>query len=64
MGLSALSTRYLLGSTSDGKLTGIVPFAMGVIAVGWIYPFLVYRLDGMLNRRDRQEKAAVIALAE
>ena len=64
MGLSALSTRYLLGSTPDGKLTGIVPFAIGVIAVGWIYPFLVYRLDEMLARRDRQEKAAVAALTE
>lgn len=64
MGLSALSTRYLLGSTPDGKLTGIVPFAVGVIAVGWIYPFLVYRLDGMLNRRDGQERAAVAVPAE
>src|SRR6202034_4294949 len=44
MGLSSFSTSFLLGSTSDGKLTGIVPFAIGVIAVGWIYPFLVYRL--------------------
>ena len=64
MGLSALSTRYLLGSTPDGKLTGIVPFATGVIAVGWIYPFLVYQLDGMLGRRDRASQAAVTALAE
>jgi predicted MFS family arabinose efflux permease len=60
MGLSALSTRYLLGSTADGKLTGIVPFATGVIVVGWIYPFLVYQLDGMLNRRDRQESAVTV----
>jgi len=52
MGLSALSTRYLLGSTPDGKLTGIVPFAIGVIAVSWIYPFLVFKLDAMLKRRD------------
>jgi hypothetical protein len=35
-----------------------------VIAVGWIYPFLVYQLDGMLNRRDRQEKVAMAAVAE
>jgi predicted MFS family arabinose efflux permease len=62
MGLSSFSTSFLLGSTPDGKLTGIVPFAIGVIAVGWIYPFLVYRLDGMLDRRDRQEKAAVVAV--
>jgi predicted MFS family arabinose efflux permease len=60
MGLSALSTRYVLGSTPDGKLTGIVPFAIGVIAVGWIYPFLVYRLDGMLGRRDRQAAAVAV----
>jgi predicted MFS family arabinose efflux permease len=60
MGLSAFSTRYLLGSTPDGKLTGIVPFAIGVIAVGWIYPFLVYQLDGMLNRRDRQDAAVAV----
>jgi predicted MFS family arabinose efflux permease len=60
MGLSALSTRYLLGGTPDGKLTGIVPFAIGVIAVGWIYPFLVYRLDGMLGRRDRQAAAVAV----
>jgi predicted MFS family arabinose efflux permease len=64
MGLSSFSTSFLLGSTPDGKLTGIVPFAIGVIAVGWIYPFLVYQLDGMLNRRDRQEKAALAAVAE
>lgn len=64
MGLSSFSTSFLLGSTPDGKLTGLVPFAIGVIAVGWIYPFLVYQLDGMLNRRDRQEKAALAAPAE
>jgi predicted MFS family arabinose efflux permease len=59
MGLSSFSTSFLLGSTPDGELTGIVPFAIGVIVVGWIYPFLVYQLDGMLDRRDRQEKAAL-----
>ena len=64
MGLSALSTSFVLGSTPDGKLTGIFPFAIGVIAVGWIYPFLVYRLDGMLNRRDRQVREAGMAAAE
>ncbi len=64
MGLSALSTSFLLGSTPDGKLTGIVPFAIGVIAVGWIYPVLVYRLDGMLNRRDRLVREAEKAAAE
>jgi predicted MFS family arabinose efflux permease len=64
MGLSALSTSFVLGSTPDGKLTGIFPFAVGVIAVGWIYPFLVYRLDGMLNRRDRQVREAEKAAAE
>jgi multisubunit Na+/H+ antiporter MnhB subunit len=60
MGLSSFSTSFLLGSTPDGKLTGIAPFAIGVIAVGWIYPFLVYRLAGMLDRRDRQEQAALV----
>ncbi len=60
MGLSALSTRYLLGSTPDGKLTGIVPFAIGVIVVGWAYPFLVYQLDGMLARRDKAQRAATV----
>jgi predicted MFS family arabinose efflux permease len=59
MGLSSFSTSFLLGSTPDGKLTGIAPFAIGVIVVGWIYPFLVFRLAGMLDRRDRAEKAAV-----
>jgi predicted MFS family arabinose efflux permease len=59
MGLSALSTSFLLGSTPDGKLTGIAPFAVGVIGVGWIYPVLVYRLAAMLDRRDRAEKAAL-----
>lgn len=52
MGVSALSTRFLLGSTPDGKLTGIVPFAIGVIVVGWAYPFIVYQLDELLRRRD------------
>lgn len=62
MGLSSFSTSFLLGSTPDGKLTGIAPFATGVIAIGWIYPFLVRRLAGMLDRRDRQEKGALVAV--
>jgi predicted MFS family arabinose efflux permease len=64
MGLSALSTRYLLGSTPDGKLTGIVPFAIGVIAIGWIYPILVYQLDAMLRRRERAADTAIALPAE
>jgi predicted MFS family arabinose efflux permease len=64
MGLSALSTRYVLGSTPDGKLTGIAPFALGVIAVGWIYPFLVYRLNALLARRDQAEAAMAAVPAE
>ncbi len=63
MGLSALSTRYLLGSTPDGKLTGIFPFAIGVIVVGWAYPFLVHQLDGMLARRDKAQAVAVTGVA-
>lgn len=62
MGLSALSTRFLLGSTPDGKLTGVVPFAIGVIVVGWFYPFLVYQLDGMLRRRDSAVTEGSLAL--
>jgi Kef-type K+ transport system membrane component KefB len=64
MGLSALSTRYVLGSTPEGKLTGIAPFALGVIVVGWIYPFLVYRLNALLARRDLEEAAMEAVPAE
>ena len=64
MGLSALSTRYVLGSTPDGKLTGIAPFAIGIIVVGWIYPFLVYRLNALLARRDQAEATMAAVPAE
>ena len=66
MGLSALAIPVLLGSTPDGRLTGINPFATVVIAVSWLFPFLVYALGQMLARREGQAalEAAVPAPAE
>jgi predicted MFS family arabinose efflux permease len=52
MGFSVIAIPVLLGSTKDGKLTGVIPFAMVVIAVTWLFPFLVYALSRMLKRRD------------
>jgi len=62
MGLSALAIPLLLGSTPDGKLTGINPFATGVIAVTWLFPFLVQRLERLLDRGDKE--AAALAAAQ
>ena len=52
MALSAFAIPVMLGSTSDGKLTGVEPFCYGVLIVTWIFPPLVYLLDMLLNRRD------------
>ena len=62
MGLVASSISVLLGSTADGKLTGVERFATVVIAVSWIFPFIVYKLDGLLRRREQAE-ASVPAMA-
>jgi predicted MFS family arabinose efflux permease len=53
MAMSALSIPLVLGSTPDGKFTGIGPFAGGVLVVTWLFPFLVYWLNTLLNQRDR-----------
>ncbi len=58
MGLSASSVSILLGNTPDGKLTGVARFTGVVIAVSWIFPFIVYRLNALLKRRERDEAAA------
>jgi predicted MFS family arabinose efflux permease len=55
MGLSASSISIFLGSTADGKLTGVARFATVVIAVSWIFPFIVYKLDALLKRREQAE---------
>ncbi|MDB5396111.1 MAG: mxcK [Rhodospirillales bacterium] len=55
MGLSAMAIPVLLGSTPDGKLTGVNRFATVTIAVSWIFPFLVYRLNTLLTRREKAE---------
>lgn len=57
---SAMAIPYLLGSTPDGKLTGVVPFASGVIAVTCLYPFLVVRLVRLLSPRGRLAMAPVV----
>ena len=61
MALSAMAIPVMLGSTADGKLTGVDPFCYGVILVTWIFPPLVYLLDALLNRRDRAVSTAAIA---
>lgn len=63
MALSALSIPVLLGSTPDGKFTGIVPFASGVLVVTWVFPFLVYWLNSLLVRRDRAASLSAAAAA-
>jgi predicted MFS family arabinose efflux permease len=63
MGLSASSISVLLGSTPDGKLTGVTRFAAVVIAVSWIFPFIVYRLDAMLKAREKIAAAVSIVAA-
>ncbi len=62
MALSALAIPKLLGSTPDGKLTGIAFFCYGVLLVTWIFPPLTYLLDALLNRRDRSAIAPAIAV--
>ena len=59
MGLTAMSIPTLLGSTPDGKLTEVPRFAVVVIAVSWIFPFLVYRLHAMLKHRDLAERGII-----
>lgn len=62
MALAALAIPKLLGSTPDGKLTGVEMFCYGVLLVTWIFPPLVYWLDALLNRRDRAAVSAAIAV--
>ncbi|MDB5396112.1 MAG: Arabinose efflux permease [Rhodospirillales bacterium] len=62
MALSALAIPKLLGSTAEGKLTGLEFFCYGVLVVTWIFPPLVYLLDMLLNRRDRAALPAAIAV--
>jgi predicted MFS family arabinose efflux permease len=67
MGITASSIPALLGNTPDGKLTGVHQYASVVIAVSWIFPFLVYRVDAMLKARDKTAAAqmpAAVAAAE
>jgi predicted MFS family arabinose efflux permease len=52
MALSALAIPKLLGSTPEGRLTGVEHFSFVVLAVTWIFPVLVYWLDALLNRRE------------
>ncbi len=63
MGLSAMAIPVLLGSTPDGKFTGVIPFASVVIGVTWLFPFLVYWLMRMLEHREREDAVAPIAVA-
>jgi hypothetical protein len=62
MALSAFAIPVLLGSTADGKLTGVELFCYGVMVVTWLFPPLVYLLDSLLNRRDRTEVSGAIAV--
>ena len=64
MAMSALAIPKLLGSTSDGKLTGVEMFCYGVLAVTWIFPPLVYLLDALLNRRERAAIPVIAVPAE
>jgi predicted MFS family arabinose efflux permease len=64
MALSAFAIPVMLGSTADGKLTGVDLFCYGVILVTWIFPPLVYLLDSLLNRRDRAVSGAIAVPAE
>jgi predicted MFS family arabinose efflux permease len=58
---AALAIPKLLGSTPDGKLTGVSLFCYGVLTVTWMFPPLVYWLDALLNRRERAAMPAAIA---
>lgn len=64
MAMSALAIPKLLGSTPDGKFTGVEMFCYGVLAVTWIFPPLVYLLDSLLNRRERSAIPAIAVPAE
>jgi predicted MFS family arabinose efflux permease len=64
MAMSALAIPKLLGSTPDGKLTGVDVFCYGVLAVTWLFPPLVYLLDSLLNRRERAAIPAIAVPAE
>jgi predicted MFS family arabinose efflux permease len=64
MAMSALAIPKLLGSTATGQLTGVARFSWIVLAVTWIFPFLVYWLDSLLNRKEaagRREAAEALA---
>jgi predicted MFS family arabinose efflux permease len=62
MAMSALAIPKVLGSTPDGRLTGVNIFCYGVLAVTWMFPPLVYLLDSLLGRRDRESIATAIAV--
>ncbi len=64
MAMSALAIPKMLGSTADGKLTGVDMFCYGVLLVTWIFPPLVYLLDALLNRRERAAVSAIAVPAE
>jgi hypothetical protein len=57
MALSALAIPRLLGSTPEGALTGVTRFSIAVLVVTWMFPLLVYRLDWLLRRRERESSA-------
>jgi hypothetical protein len=62
MALSALAIPKLLGSTAGGALTGVTRFSIAVLAVTWLFPVLVYWLDGLLKRREGAVSAGGIAV--
>lgn len=64
MAMSALAIPKLLGSTPDGKFTGVEMFCYGVLAVTWMFPPLVYLLDSLLARRERASISAIAVPAE
>jgi hypothetical protein len=64
MAMSALAIPKMLGSTPDGKFTGVEMFCYGVLAVTWMFPPLVYLLDSLLSRRDRAAISAIAVPAE
>ena len=64
MGLAAMAVTYLVGSTPDGKLVGVDRMATGVLAVVWIFPILLYRLERMLARRPRPDSLLTEPTAE
>jgi len=66
MALAAFAIPKMLGSTPDGKLTGVELFCYAVLVVTWLFPPLVFWLDVLLNRRERAAtiSSAVTATAE